>query len=236
MITHRDPDYLKFKENPPEVIKSKNSILTKEVKEYIESLINLEISALNIHSVSEDTLKQLNEFSFFKDLVIYNLYNKYKKLINDNDKKHLLKMINGFSIDYIDSEKTELLRFLYAEMMLCLYQIELQSLEDRIKQHEDKIRILESRKNHTQQNSIFNGNLVTSMDNQLKKLKQVTEKDLKRQYDSELEATGQRQIILSQVLKENGLVEQDFEEQKIVVDGKRYLIKKMPHASIYIQK
>lgn len=44
--------------------------------DYLHSLISLEISALNQKVISEDEMKKLNELSLYRQIVIYNIYNR----------------------------------------------------------------------------------------------------------------------------------------------------------------
>lgn len=78
-----NPIYLSFDE-----LLHKKSLLdklfNKEVSEYLESLLNLEISALKKNTISDDLLKSLNELNFYRELVFYNLCMKSRSLI-DND-------------------------------------------------------------------------------------------------------------------------------------------------------
>lgn len=53
-----------------------SGVLTPEIIDYLNSLIGLEISALNQKNISEVGMARLNELSLYRQIVIYNIYNR----------------------------------------------------------------------------------------------------------------------------------------------------------------
>ena len=53
-----------------------SGVLTSEMIDYLNSLIGLEISALNQKNISEVGMTRLNELSLYRQIVIYNIYNR----------------------------------------------------------------------------------------------------------------------------------------------------------------
>ena len=53
-----------------------SGVLTPEIIDYLNSLIGLEISALNQKNISEVGMTRLNELSLYRQIVIYNIYNR----------------------------------------------------------------------------------------------------------------------------------------------------------------
>lgn len=53
-----------------------SGVLTSEIIDYLNSLIGLEISALNQKNISEVGMTRLNELSLYRQIVIYNIYNR----------------------------------------------------------------------------------------------------------------------------------------------------------------
>ncbi len=63
-------------------VQSCSGIFTPEIVDYLNSLIGLEISALNQSEISESTMAKLNEFSLYRKIVIYNIYNRALNVLN----------------------------------------------------------------------------------------------------------------------------------------------------------
>lgn len=232
------PDIIDLKKNPPEILKSKSTILNKEIYEYIEALINLDISVLDKNNTSEDIIRQLMELNFFKKLVIYNIYNKVKSLTENDKKNHILKSIHAFTIEYRDLERTELLKFIYDEMILNLYQEMPESIESRLERKNTELSRLKQRIENLEGNESLCKTQefeLISIRKKLQVLQHLTDNKIKKQYEIDKQECELQQIMLQKVLEENNLTLSDFEEIEMQ-GGKKFLIKKYPHASIYIKK
>lgn len=57
-------------------VRGYSGILTPEIIDYLNSLIGLEISALNQKNISEVGMTRLNELFLYRQIVIYNIYNR----------------------------------------------------------------------------------------------------------------------------------------------------------------
>lgn len=238
MKEYIQPDNLDFKKNPPKILKRESTILNKEVYEYLEGLMNLEMSVLDKNNIQDEIIRQLTELNFFKKLVIYNIYNRVKNNISTDPKKHLLRNMHAFSVEYRDLERTDLLKFIYDEMMLNLYQQEPQNIEEKKEKRDIEITRLEKRIKNLIENEMLSNTQtyeLSSTAKRLQVLKQLTNDEIKRQYEINKKECELQQQMLEQILTENNLTLSDFEEIEIH-GGKKFLIKKYPHASIYIQK
>lgn len=227
-----------LKKNRPEILKSKSSILTKEAYDYLEALLNLEVSALQKGAVSDDMIKQLMELNFFNRVIVYNLYKKAEELCKKDPKRHLLNSIHAFSIENRDFERTELLKFVYNEMILCLHQENPKSIEELEEKRNNEITKLENR-NKVLHTLTFPSRVQEKekayIYHKLKELNNLTKEKIQQQNDIYKQECDLQHAMLEQVLEENNLSLDDFEELKMQ-GGKKFLIKKYPHARIYIQK
>ena len=57
-------------------VEAYNGVFTPEIIGYLDSLIGLEISALNQNIISEDRITRLSELALYRKIVIYNVYNR----------------------------------------------------------------------------------------------------------------------------------------------------------------
>lgn len=227
-----------FKKTPPEILKNKPSILAKDAYDYLEALINLETSALQKDVISDEMLKQLMELNFFNKLIVYNLYKKSEQLCKKDSKRHLLNCYHAFSIENRDFERTELLKFVYTEMTLCLHQENPKSIEEIQEKRNSEIEKLQKRKEVLKSlttRSRVQEKEVAYIYHKLKELKELTDEKIRKQNEIDKQECDLQQKMVEQVLEENNLKYDDFEELKIQ-GGKKFLIKKYPHARIYIQK
>ena len=233
-----------FKKNPPEILQSDSSILNKETLEYINALINLEISVLDKNAISEKALRQLNELKFFRDLIIYNLYYRAKKLIEKDRPRKFKSNINSFSIEYrkkgkvVEDETDDLLRFSYDEMILSLYRRDTQTPEEMIIKRNQEIAKIQKRLKQLQNIEMPNNMQEIELEGimrRLQLLRELTDKKIIDQFESSKPEYEEQQIITEQILTNTNLKPEDFEEIDIK-GGKKFLIKKYPHASIYIHK
>lgn len=229
---------INLKKNLPEILKNKPGILNEEAYEYLEALLNLEVSVLKKDVVSDETIKQFMELKFFNKLIVYNIYKKSEELCKKDSKRHLLNYIHAFSIENRDFERTELLKFVYNEMILCLHQENPKSVDEIKENRDNEISKLEGRNKVLQTLTLHSKVQEKEMAyiyHKLKELKELTNERIKKQNEIVKYECDLQQKMVDQVLEENNLTYDDFEELEMQ-GGKKFLIKKYPHAQIYIQK
>ena len=78
------------------LINDNSCILNNETLNYLESLLHLDISALEKGKNNLDKFIYLKQLKFFESLILYNLYNESLKLI-DKDKKDYMMVNNAFN-------------------------------------------------------------------------------------------------------------------------------------------
>lgn len=78
------------------LINDNSCILNNETLNYLESLLHLDISALEKGKNNFDKFIYLKQLKFFESLILYNLYNESLKLI-DKDKKDYMMVNNAFN-------------------------------------------------------------------------------------------------------------------------------------------
>jgi len=78
------------------LINDNSCILNNETLNYLESLLHLDISALEKGKNNFDKFIYLKQLKFFESLILYNLYNESLKLI-DKDKKDFMMVNNAFN-------------------------------------------------------------------------------------------------------------------------------------------
>lgn len=83
------------------LINDNSCILNNETLNYLESLLHLDISALEKGKNNFDKFIYLKQLKFFESLILYNLYNESLKLI-DKDKKDFMMVNNAFNKLVID--------------------------------------------------------------------------------------------------------------------------------------
>ena len=83
------------------LINDNSCILNNETLNYLESLLHLDISALEKGKNNFDKFIYLKQLKFFESLILYNLYNESLKLI-DKDKKDYMMVNNAFNKLVID--------------------------------------------------------------------------------------------------------------------------------------
>jgi len=78
------------------------NVFNKQTQEYIESLLNLEVSAFRTQKeLSNEDRSVLMELRFFRNLVAYNIYYRIQKLYDKNNIKYNLNnLYNGYTLNY----------------------------------------------------------------------------------------------------------------------------------------
>lgn len=82
-MNNRKKEILSYYELRKFVDQSK-SILNKDTLDYLDSLLNLEISVLHEDKNDYMMCKYLKELEMYRELVLYNIYNNSMKLANDD--------------------------------------------------------------------------------------------------------------------------------------------------------
>ena len=235
-MTNIDVDGEGLKKSLEKRINESSCILNPKINEYLIKLLELEESAIKNFAISENELKALKKIDFFDSLVIYNLYNLVKKYISNNPNKKILSNLYGFLVEYREKDKTELLKFVNKEMSMYLYSKQPISEKERLKQIKEEIKKLEQRvdffKECSYEISEQHKQLIAK---KLHKLKQIKPELLEKQYELEFNEYQLQKQMAEQILEENQLTEKDFEEINMP-GGKKFLIKKYPHSTIYIEK
>lgn len=114
-----DQNKVKTKEELLELLNGYKGILTKNILDYLKSLIELEFSVIREY-ISDSDRKALAELDLYKQVAIYNIYNGVQKLINqqkgefiiygNNKVKHLIisTRLNDRDIKLFDFDYKEL--------------------------------------------------------------------------------------------------------------------------------
>ena len=79
-------NYVKTKEEVLTLLNEYKGILTKPIIDYLNSLIELEFSVIKNY-ISETDRKSLANLEIYKDIAIYNIYNRCKNLFTSQDDK-----------------------------------------------------------------------------------------------------------------------------------------------------
>lgn len=226
----------RIKESIEQQINDSSCILNNKTYEYLMKLLTLEQSAIKNNSISNEELNALKKLSYFNSLVIYNLYNLVKKYISNNPNKNITSNMYGFLVEHKGKDKTELLKYVNREMSMYLYNKQPISVKEQVEHIKEEIKRLEQTVDSYNECLYLtpeeNKKIITK---RLHKLKQKTPEHIQKQYEQEfIEYQRQRQMT-EQILKENQLTTNDFEEINMP-GGKKFLIKKYPHSTIYIEK
>ena len=215
-------------------IEESKEILNNKTYEYLMKLLNLQDSAINNQIVTKEILIGLKNLAIFNSLIIYNLYNLAKR--NITDKQRMKANMYGFLIESTETAKTELLRFTNREMSLSLHDKQPLNEKQQLEAIEEQIKKLEQRLEFLNNNSYNVSKTEKSfIKSKLDILKQATPERIKTQYEIEYMEYELQKQMTEQFLNENNLTENDFEEMNMR-GRKKFLIKKYPHTTIYIEK
>ena len=251
-------------ESPVEKILTKEEILKqfdkleceldRKTMDYLYSLYKLRCSALALDDVLDEIeLGLLIESTFFKRLVVYNLYNKYKELVDEScySKHHEdLNMFAIYSQKYNDMLYK--LDFNYSLSNLYLFRDEILSIDDRkevvkskISEISSKIKELKSSRNPYRSYNVTgklsfgsmsekwlkdNNEKIEELSKKLDHYSQLTDDKIKSTYESDVFVNQQRARILKYVLDDCNLdLDVDFEKE----NEKRY-VKKYGYANIHV--
>ena len=211
-------------------------ILTKEVNEYLESLLNLEISALSKNNISETNEEALKHLELYRKLVYYNILLKSKKLVDTTSDKYALNdAFDSFFIDLNNGDcqhKDKL--FLLGrnheyESFVELYKTENISFEEymNIQENYRKDMIKQVEDEDYAKSLIGNCDEFKRMrlNFAIKEMDAKNDSDWKKEYDYSMFVAREQRSYLSLFLQDTKLTEEDFitnEDNNLVREGKVY--------------
>lgn len=210
-----------------ELLKGKDKyrdIFTKETLDYIESLLNLEVSVFK-PEISEENKKALMELRYFRNLVFYNLYHRAQKLYdNESENYQFVDLFRAAEIQYKNDE------ILPSDIPLQLFHLQqdLQGYSSIIlynptdKSLEELTEILELQKKELKillERSFINHQLDTYDNWEIKKkierLNQLSEEDIKKVSDDLHKKNVIQRGITSLAMQDYGFdLKRDFDESK----------------------
>ena len=197
-----------------------STILTSETNSYLESLLNLEVSALKKDSFDENKLKALSELKFYRELVFYNLYMKSKQLVDNNSVDYrFADYYRGLTIYYGSLVKSVTLMNLgqndNISSLLQLFDIHTPDFEGFKLLNDKKIRELYKKYNEEMAYYKKDNLSAKRIMDQIKKLEALTDDELKVLHEQELAKAAQQRSYLSLALQDMGLdMNNDFTEDK----------------------
>lgn len=195
------------------------NLFSKEILDYLEALLNLEISAFK-KELKDDTndKKQLMELRFYKNLVAYNIYHRIQKLYS-GDKYILDNLYSEAIVKYIlgENDLLDLLKLKIdndGKTKIIMYNpTAIKTLDelnvDLEHRKEDLYRIISFR--------IEDSNDRTDLENYMlyEKLSKMTKEDLVAIINSLKESNSIQRSFTSLVLQDFGLsIERDFKNEK----------------------
>lgn len=115
-------DNLNTREDLIKLLKNYKSILSNKVINYLESLIELEFSAIKNNIDINDRIV-LPELEIYKKITIYNIYNKALKIFDENSQNldiFFNQDVNGrvFIFTHLNEINVKLFEFNYNEFLL----------------------------------------------------------------------------------------------------------------------
>lgn len=211
-------------------------ILTKEVNEYLESLLNLEISALSKNNISETDEEALKHLELYRKLVYYNILLRSKKLVDTTSDKYALNdAFDSFFIDLNNGDcqhKDKL--FLLGrnheyESFVKLYTKENISFEEYMNIQEnykkELIKTIEDESYNKRLPSYKYDSKLLRLHDELNSLNAKKDSDFKKEYDYAMFVAREQRSYLSLFLQDTKLTEEDFitnEDNNLVREGKVY--------------
>lgn len=222
-----------------EILKEKTifkPILTKEANEYLESLLNLEISALSKNNISDENEEALKYLELYRKLVYYNILARSKKLVdNTTDKYALNDAFDAFFIDLNNGDcqhmnKLFLLgRNLEYESFVELYKKENISFEEYIKIYENYKKELRQKVEDEYYAKVVCGcndeYKIWKYNHEIDELNARTDAEWNTMYENAMFIASEQRSYLSLFLQDSKLTEEDFtenEDNDLVREGKVY--------------
>jgi len=196
--------------------------LTPEIIDYLNSLINLEISALNQETISEGEMSKLYELSLYRKIVIYNIYNRILNVFENSSNNFNIEISSqGLNVYGKNQEKNKYDIFNYWPNEFGISTIVLQqTVIDSAKRQEqidrlykELVKVKESK--DTNEDIIRRGYLCAGKETKIRYINDLIKK-LENHFapNSNIEyITQEQEYFIIQMLGKDGLqVTQDFVE------------------------
>lgn len=223
-----------------EILKDKaisDAMLKPELSEYIESLLNLEISALSKNNISIKEEEALKQLEVYRKVVYYNIMLRSKKLVdNTSDKYNFIDSFDSFFIalkQYDDENYNNQLfligRDLEYNSYVELFSNENMSFEEYMKKYRDYIQQIKDEMNFE-----FNSQALIGQHDEykllrltaiLEELESKSDKTLQNDYNRDMFIASEQRSYLRLFLDDAKLKEDDFtkdDENNLVREGKVY--------------
>ena len=223
-----------------EILKDKaisDAMLKPELSEYIESLLNLEISALSKNNISIKEEEALKQLEVYRKVVYYNIMLRGKKLVdNTSDKYNFIDSFDSFFIalkQYDDENYNNQLfligRDLEYNSYVELFSNENMSFEEYMKKYRDYIQQIKDEMNFE-----FNSQALIGQHDEykllrltaiLEELESKSDKTLQNDYNRDMFIASEQRSYLRLFLDDAKLKEDDFtkdDENNLVREGKVY--------------
>lgn len=223
-----------------EILKDKaisDAMLKPELSEYIESLLNLEISALSKNNISIKEEEALKQLEVYRKVVYYNIMLRGKKLVdNTSDKYNFIDSFDSFFIDlkHYDDENYNNQLFLIGRDLeynsyVELYSNENMSFEEYMKKNRDYIQQIKDEMNFE-----FNSQALIGQHDEykllrltaiLEELESKSDKTWQNDYNRDMFIASEQRSYLRLFLDDAKLKEDDFtkdDKNNLVREGKVY--------------
>lgn len=218
-------------------------IFSKNLYNYLESIVNLEVSALRQDNITSEQVSALSEFKIFKEILYYNICAralKYKE--SDNVKYYVDDFWKTFGINYGDVvNNVSLINVNQTDsynVNVSLGYFYEPTFEDVVMSYNDKIESLEESIASYRKN--FRGTNGSSNSEELcKRLKNYSLEDLEKIWIRELEFTKRQNDFYKKFMDDTNLeYTSDFELMNdgsliLAEDASKIYIKKQVKTPIY---
>lgn len=212
-------------DNLKRYVQEYSGTLTPEIIDYLNSLINLEISALNQETISDGEMVKLYELSLYRKIVIYNIYNRILNVFEKCNNNFNIEICSqGLNIYVKDRTKNkyDVLNYWPNEYGLSTIVLQ-QTIIDSAKRQEqiDKLyNELVAVKTSKEPNDdiIRRGLLCAGKETKIRYINDLIKKlDSHFLPDDNIKyITQEQEYFVNQMLGKNGLqITQNFEENKI---------------------
>lgn len=196
-----------------------DSILPKNIIQYLESLLNLEVPALRQDNIDSQQFSALSELRMFKMLLYYNICNRSLTYIDNNDIKYITdKYWKGFSITYgsiIDSiPLINISRNDNDNITVSLNNIEEPSFKEIVECYDSKILSLEEGITDFRRR-VRGKNARSNLEDVYERLSDYTLLDIEKIYLQQLEFNKKQKEVYNKFIIDNDL----FYTADFVQDG-----------------
>lgn len=227
-----------------ELLRQKNiydGIFNRETLEYLDALLNLEISVLKKDDT--DIIKDITlvDLKLYRDIVAYNIYENSKRIISLDESYYKVDDASNLFICTKNDRNLQsvLYNFNYnnnqSKYTIKLYGDNVTSVEERLEALKSSIEMKNEEINVGAEESSSYSDYIKSHEYfrlacQLKELKNKTCDDLTREYESDLVVAKERKKVLDYFLESN-----ELEIEKHFVTENNELVASCPHTKIIIK-